>query len=1230
MALVRTGRAKDQPSRPLDSKTTSVGLSETVKQGLELPAESFFEDVPQAEPVVAGDPTKANRMKGIDKQMADDPEGPDPISQEIATKTGGVATLQDDLFEFKNKYGDVQEEVQKNLEMDAATAEIMADDPNLLDVERADELQNRVNELRKRRLEEAEKADLDAAQMRVIRRKLEASANLNEYESLTSHGNLLNEKLDEAFANIVNEEGIADSNINVGPQVRSILENAGLLVGNKLSGKVGMGLAVAALQLIKDMEMKKDQRRIKEDGVERFDPKGDVISHDDIRNRLSESVLNKIVENPNQVDATRAKGYGGFGSTLPPEVKSALDTIFYNVLNKAGAFEIITTKDGEKFTIIKPKYKYYFEFTAPILDDIFPEDRVNVSYTPTIAGEALYSLARVTRRDIGGISKKNRTDPNTSNEEEIKTVLGSMPLAVVQERFKWAQKLVGGMVERDQNGAVQLINQTGNEAGFYLTGPFAETVGLGEKRWRKAYKHALKTMNEREAADQANLVMRQTALMLVRTMQDGMDNSFVGKTVVDPVTGQESFEQTGTRIFYNKWMHASSVGRYFVRNTILNGQNNKLVRNFVGSAQPIKINVNDKKGLQYNNWKYIIGKNLLDNTENQGWDHVSKRATAIIEDDKNPTYAQWVLRGEELYNIVNDDTKGLADIQKLGYANELTDAGEWSYVMQSYIDMYKYDLAKKSGIPFDAKAQTQHDGKQNGIAIMAMQSGNERLMELVGAIFDGQQDVIPQGDVRGAFGKQLENAIDNVNTMSKEKKAFWQNVLMNMEQSGDYNGLLKSLCKVPLMEVCYGKSNNFHHETAEAFIEGSKDSLGNLIVDPADWAGPEYDTIDMTEDLNEVIKQALKDTLNLQHQSILKTTGLNWAMLGVTPELKGPMGNKIYMGSYDYQPIEVVDKQTGEKSIKEVTFMMDGEEQRVTLTQPVASGSKQTGKRKLVKTKDEVTGKIGWTLQDKSKFGQEVANQLPVLTVQQIDAAIMGRTIQEVNRRRREQGIREPLFMQPVHDAIITDANSVDVYHREINSQFFKVNNNYSIAEEVQKGYMDAHNSVTAKLRGERKSTTYELNYDSPYRALHDFILGIHLANSEEKRIRRKTIPGSIGPRLDYPDAGREVDIEGGTPAKQTYGVTHLPAKGRRDFLFNAIKMGWSPDGTGKIVAEDLAQLLDDVKILTNVEGMIEDWIDTSRSDRKKAYKRIPKEKVWRFINNEWKQVWEARLYQYN
>ena len=67
-----------------------------------------------------------------------------------------------------------------------------------------------------------------------------------------------------------------------------------------------------------------------------------------------------------------------------------------------------------------------------------------------------------------------------------------------------------------------------------------------------------------------------------------------------------------------------------------------------------------------------------------------------------------------------------------------------------------------------------------------------------------------------------------------------------------------------------------------------------------DVAG-EYTRDDMIGDLNSVITETLREMLNLKEQQIVKVAGEMWAMLGVDASLRGPLGNTIYMGSFERQ-----------------------------------------------------------------------------------------------------------------------------------------------------------------------------------------------------------------------------------------------------------------------------------------------------------------------------------------
>ena len=100
-------------------------------------------------------------------------------------------------------------------------------------------------------------------------------------------------------------------------------------------------------------------------------------------------------------------------------------------------------------------------------------------------------------------------------------------------------------------------------------------------------------------------------------------------------------------------------------------------------------------------------------------------------------------------------------LNKIFDSEDSGNAGEWGYPLQSYLDMYEFEKARKLGTSFKPKAQAQHDGKQNGIAIQAMQYGRENILQRTGVLYANEDNVIPFGDSNDIELGQFVYAIGN-------------------------------------------------------------------------------------------------------------------------------------------------------------------------------------------------------------------------------------------------------------------------------------------------------------------------------------------------------------------------------------------------------------------------------------------------------------------------------------
>jgi len=982
-----------------------------------------------------------------------------------------------------------------------------------------------------------------------------------------------------------------------------------------LSPKIGRAVAAASIIVGNDFMVKSDERQSFQNtldtpaGFVAESTRGNVLSPEQFRSRIASTAIDLIAPNPNALSETTQNpntgetegairsGFGGGSTTVNPLAISALNGIFNNTISELGWFEytwldvpVAERTPENAYMRMSAKGAEEIRTLTPLMVDMGLIPEVDVSRVPTTAGETAPGRAREQgRRYAGNISKTNKSDPNTAKEDITKTILGSIPNRIVDDRFSYAKMMVEGLIGVRANrfgGQEVVFKHPPADGNFYSdhvargerSFGFAETLGIGKQKWLEYYDHAKKTMTDDEATMQANMIMRDQARKILKAIREGDRNK--------------------NQIFYNKIMHATSVGRYFYRNTVLNAQNSKLVRMFVGNAQKQILNPNkDTSTEAFENWKYIIGYNLLDgpvDTEDMGWNAISQAAERIINNPNDPIYMSWVKKGNDIQAILNyieeqnDPVKrreiqlrmekgesvqyGLDGIEQL-YGNllgEFTKSGEWGYKFQAYLDFAKYDKAKKNNTSFETNVQVQHDGKQNGIAQQAMQTGNRSHLTRVGMIYgldeDGSPDesnVIPQGDMRAYFMEKFEvQSIVEVFKNDPERLQYWTDFMARVKGHPKAREIAKAIAKQPMMEVSYGRAKEFNLETAQAVINSTEFDTQSALLFPM---SDDYAREDMIEDLNSLIASALDASLNLDTQTFLKEIGKKWSMTGTVPEMLGPNGNLIYMGSTEYY-------QTGKSIMLETTYGPV----EIQLTEPRYTGSARQKTRKLVKKKGEKV----YTLQNQSVFGQEVANQLPVLPIQQIDAAIIAETILAVNEQRINKN-KNSLYVIPVHDAIITDVSSVRKYHQTINNKFKTVNEKYSVYKAILQGFRKQYQESLKDIVPDKQ---YSMGPDSPYRSLHDSLKHLH------DRYRQG--------QISYEEDGQTFDIVDNLP-KKTQQVIYR--------IITSPDSSWNPEGTGSLNGKELRKLLDLTINPSNLFAKLEAVIRTAEVQKKEVFRELNK-----------------------
>jgi len=286
-------------------------------------------------------------------------------------------------------------------------------------------------------------------------------------------------------------------------------------------------------------------------------------------------------------------------------------------------------------------------------------------------------------------------------------------------------------------------------------------------------------------------------------------------------------------------------------------------------------------------------------------------------------------------------------------------------------------------------------------------------------------------------------------------------------------------------------------------------------------------------------------------------------MLGVPLGIRGPSGNMIYMGSTEqFKTGKTISVNTGVEVVE-----LDMYEPRVT-------GSAKMNNLRKVKNPDG-----NWELQQAGDFGQEVANQLPVLPIQQIDAAVMVQSLLDINRSAVENG-NPPLFVIPVHDAIITDASSVKQYHAAMNRNFVELNKRYSLTKAIYTGLERSKALAFAKIND---SEMYQLNNDSVYRAVHGELLNL---------LEQKT--SGISKVID------EDGIESRVRRKLTANNEEL-------LRIATEKAGgyWNADGTGSISGNKLKELITLMFKRDRIFAILQELHKRSESERSKIFKEI-------------------------
>jgi len=396
----------------------------------------------------------------------------------------------------------------------------------------------------------------------------------------------------------------------------------------------------------------------------------------------------------------------------------------------------------------------------------------------------------------------------------------------------------------------------------------------------------------------------------------------------------------------------------------------------------------------------------------------------------------------------------------------------------------KQAVSRTRSTKFEMTTQSKDDGRQSGMAIQAAQNRDIDMSGRVGIIYNADGNLIPDGDIRDEYTSMFNKAIVVQFGKARDpngvrKFEFWKDFITMVDNANDSSDIRKLLSRGPLMEHSYGKGAAFNHAIVMEFLGslfGQKVKQYAATTGIPGYAATETDPAgyrQLVDDMNTIIQTALTTTLDVDSQEVYKRVGRAWAMLGgSTPYFVGPLGNLIFLGSRE--------------AVVRNEIEIPGFDEPIPVVRTQSTGSARPGKANRKFNIDT----LQWMRTHELAYGTELRNQMPVLTVQAQDAAILSRAILEVNQGREDN----PRWGYFIHDSISSSVGSVRLYKRAYNRNFKKVvidPEGFIQAEGVIQGLRQGIYDWKQLNRQANKDVV--LNQTNAYRAVHDEIKKLEL-----------------------------------------------------------------------------------------------------------------------------------------
>jgi len=407
---------------------------------------------------------------------------------------------------------------------------------------------------------------------------------------------------------------------------------------------------------------------------------GQLYNPDYRQGNLARSVLDKLMPAENRTgDVVLGPSTG---TTSDPALVDLLDHILWNTILNAKYIEVVdgvrdqnTNQPVDRFYKLSDRAVQLYRKGRDILASVQPDKRIFPSAIPLIDGMPLAS-EDLANPKMKSTSVKSKKAQNTLIKRVTKNIMGRMPYTINDDMAKLGTWMVRSQLITDPTDKfVTQLRQQAND-GFYSTSEFAETLGLGKDKWLDAKQNAIinQSADDKEANLQADRVMRQKAKQTLQELKDV--ESYKGKK------------------FYMKIFDSASVGRFFIRNNVLNPIDSKFVRNILVDANPLFINTKpegEKESKLLLSWKELVSRNLLLPTETRQGIRVRKidnrltpeeAITGIMRDDgtgelaadrmkpgdlrrrANDIFAKGLTTGDAIYNKWVTAGKAIRDIME--------------------------------------------------------------------------------------------------------------------------------------------------------------------------------------------------------------------------------------------------------------------------------------------------------------------------------------------------------------------------------------------------------------------------------------------------------------------------------------------------------------------------------------------------------------------------------------